>query len=118
MQVLRRLGQDYLQRRPDTRLYQMSAMRRAIGFTEHNMCVNLRSVVAERDVSQQRQHLDLFSNGNFFIFAAVNDKKPDCHVTERTYRSEPAGAQVMFSGELFQSTHHFVACFEDEREGL
>ena len=58
-QMTRRFGEDHLKRRPDGRLQDVTATRRALGRPHHDMRVNLRRAVLERHVADEREHLDL-----------------------------------------------------------
>jgi len=58
-QIARRLDQDHFQGRPDICLDQVTADHAAIGFAENRMEVQGRALIADRDIAEQQQDLDL-----------------------------------------------------------
>src|SRR5579875_1478621 len=66
-QVCRRLPQDDLQGGTDVGLQQVAAARRAVGTTDDHVRVDLRLAVLERDVADQREHLDLFPHRDLLV---------------------------------------------------
>src|SRR5512135_357372 len=57
-EVFRRLDEYHLERRPDVRLDQVAARRRAVRPADDNMGVDRRLVVLQRDVAEEREDLD------------------------------------------------------------
>jgi hypothetical protein len=86
----------------------MSAMRRAVGFTEHHMHVNLRLAVRLRDVADEREHFDLLDNGNPFVVAFLEIKKAEHTIAERADGRELARTELILFRKSFQSLDNLV----------
>jgi hypothetical protein len=58
-QIARRLDQDHFQGGPDICLDQVTADHAAVGFAENRMEAQGRALIADRDIAEQQQDLDL-----------------------------------------------------------
>jgi len=118
MQVFGRLGQDHFQGRAHVRFEQMSPMRRAIGFSQHDVRVNCRLLFSQRYVPQERQHFDLLVDRDLFVAALRDVEKAQPRITKGADGSELASAQAIFSRESFQAAHDLVTGVENDCESL
>src|SRR5581483_4493290 len=66
-QMRRRLDQRQFERRPDMAFEEMAADRAAVPPAEDGVQMQGRPLVRDRDIAEQRQHLDLFRDRDAFV---------------------------------------------------
>ena len=112
------LDEHDLERRPDVGLKQMSSPGGPIRPTKHHMGMQFWLSVLKRDVTHQRENLDLLADGDFAVFLRLPVEVAERRFLKRADRRESCAAQVVLAGEFLQAGHGLVARFEDDRKRL
>jgi hypothetical protein len=100
-QMRRSLVEDQLERRTDVRAQEMTPVGGPVGAPHHDMSVNGGLIVLERDVTSERQHLDLLAQRDL----AVSLRLP---VNQPSVTSLRAPIAVNRAALILCSRHHAV----------
>jgi hypothetical protein len=79
------------------------------------MSVDRGLIVLERDVTSEREHLDLLIQRNLAVSLRLPVKPAEGHVTESADRREPSRADPLLATPGGQSRDDFIAAREDQR---
>lgn len=114
--VPRRFRKDDLHRWAHDTLDEMTAMSRGVAPAEHDVSVHVGLVLLEGDVSEQRQHLDLFLELDVPVLARGPVEEGHDHARQRADGRELCRSHPVFSGEGGDRRHDLVAGGEDDRK--
>src|SRR5688500_18025382 len=78
------LGENDLQRRPDMRLQEVPAVRRAVSAPDDHMGVDLRLTILQRHVADKRERLDLLVQRDAAVVLALPVEEAQRDVAEGT----------------------------------
>src|SRR5688572_3512592 len=94
----------------------MPAAGRSVAPAEHDVRVDLAPVTIERDVADQRKHLDLFPDRNTLVVLFFPVEVAKIGFAEGPDRGKAGGADALLLGEARQAGDRVFARGEDERE--
>src|ERR1700733_460352 len=98
---------------------QMAAMSGAVSPPDHQVRMNLRLAVFERDVANERKQLHLFVElHRGFIFLGVPVEPAQLYLAQCADRLETASGQVILPRHLFEHLLNLLPGLENHREGL
>src|SRR5918993_5765068 len=113
-----RFDDDHLQRRPDVRVEQVTAVCTPIRFADNDMRVQLRmSLIVLRDVSDKRDQFHLLAHWDFLVFLLVEFEEPQRGSFKRTNGRQVRADETLFGGESQQARYHFFSGVEYHRKG-
>lgn len=96
-QMLWRFRENDFQRRLHLRLKQMAAVLHAVALADHHVSVNFRpTVIIRRDVSDEREHFDLFVDTNLLVILLRSVKVTQRRTLECADGREVAGRELLF----------------------
>ena len=107
-----------LERGADVSVDQMTTVCRAVAFANHDVRVQLRAVVTDRDVPDQRDDLDLFGNLDAFVVALLQLEVSERDALECADAGKRRGLDGVGAGELQQPLRRLVTGVEDEDEAV
>ena len=87
------LDEHDLERRPDVGLKQMPSPGRPIRPAKHHMGMQFWLSILKRDVTHQRENLDLLADGDFAVFLRLPVEVAECRFLKRTDRRESCAAR-------------------------
>src|SRR5437667_1485624 len=114
----RRLSNDHFQSGPDSTVQEMTAVRRAVGFTNDHMGVEHRFAILFYNVPNKGKNFDLFLYGNFLITFLFSIKEAKRDFTESADGSGLCSSESVFSNEAQQGRFGFLVFIEHERESF
>src|SRR5581483_5747457 len=112
-----RFDQHHLERRPDVTLEQVPTPSGAVPISDDDVRVDGRLAVVEGNVSDERDHFDLFVDRNRLVVLLLPVEVAEHEIAERADARELRGAEVVSSRKAAQPVHCLVAEVEDEHEG-
>src|SRR3546814_335509 len=115
--MLRGVGKDEFQRRPDMRLDEMARHRATIAPAEHDVNVDRRTIVRiDADIAGERRDLDLIVHRDFAIILLVPVEIGEERVAEGTNSRNLRSPDLLPATELPQTGHHLVSRLKDSRD--
>src|SRR5439155_641228 len=90
-QEARSVRQHHFEGRPHLRLEEMAAVRGPVAFADDHVGMDRQSILAERDVPDERQHLDLLADGNLLVRASF---ATDSTIVEVSATRAPAKVNI------------------------
>jgi hypothetical protein len=84
-------------------LQQVPAVRRAVPLTDHDVGMHRRPILLNGDVSQQREHLDLFAENDLLVLLAFRVEESQRNVAQCANCRQARGGEVRFRCEGAQA---------------
>src|SRR3546814_5121160 len=96
---------------------QMTAMRSAVGLGDDDMGMQLRPLLAQRDIADQGYDLDLLFDGDVFVILFLPVEEAQNNIAESADSRDLAGAKVLLFCESREGVDRLVALVQDDGKG-